>query len=93
MSTDWDYLVSGYYGPGGRAGTRGNPNKDRPGEREGDRAIEVGCGSESVAEAEVLAFKLRDDIGMIHVRWADGSRILRRNPDTGEWDEYESRAV
>lgn len=74
----WEFYVRGYYGPGGRKDSRTNPNRGRVGEREHDLALEVGCKGESVVEAEVLAFKAREDIGTITVMGPDGSRSYTR---------------
>jgi hypothetical protein len=57
------YWVKAYYGPGGRAGTRKNPNRGRPGEREGDLAIATVHPSESSRDVELKVLAERPDIG------------------------------
>lgn len=54
------YMVTAYYGPGGRKGGKG-----RVGEREGDLAIEVACGDEGTRQLEVDILKKREDVGVV----------------------------
>lgn len=54
------YYIRAYYGPGGRKG-----GKRRPGECEGDLAIEVWHDSKSGKEIEIQALRRREDIGII----------------------------
>lgn len=81
MSDQWEYRVSGYYGPGGRAGTPRNPNRGRLGELEGDRAGEVGCNGASAMQTEVAAFKSRDDIAEIVVVGPTGGHTFFRTEE------------
>lgn len=54
------WWAAGFYGPGGRKGGKG-----RPGEREGDLAIETVHASQSSRDIEVAALRSRPDIGRI----------------------------
>lgn len=66
------FWVEGYYGPGGRKGTRKNPNRGRVGEREGDLAIATVHGSESSRDMEIAVLEAREDIGAINHGWNGG---------------------
>ena len=54
------YKMAAYYGSGGRKGGKG-----RPGEREGDLAIQTEHASESSRAVEVAAARSRTDIGRV----------------------------
>lgn len=84
--SNWEYEVSGYYGPSGRKGSRKNPNLNRPGEREGGLAGSVGLNGIGMMQAEVSAFMSREDIGEIIVT-GPHALILCRLPD-GTWPEW-----
>ena len=59
------FWVEGYYGPGGRKGTRGDPNKGRVGEREGGLAIATVHADESSRDMQVQILEAREDIGAV----------------------------
>lgn len=59
------FWVEGYYGPGGRKGTRANPNRGRVGERENDLAIATVHASESSRDMEIAVLESREDIGTV----------------------------
>lgn len=63
----WKWMVRGYYGPGGRAGTHRNPNRGRVGEREGDLALETVHKNDVSKDMEVAVFEQRPDIGSVVV--------------------------
>jgi hypothetical protein len=69
------WWVEGYYGPGGRKGSKRNPNRGRPGELEGDIAIATEHGSESSRDMEIAALRMREDIGTINHGYNDGRGI------------------
>lgn len=59
------FWVEGFYGKGGRKGTRKNPNKNRVGEREGDLAIATVHTDEFGQKTEIGILEAREDIGEI----------------------------
>lgn len=58
--------MEGYYGSGGRKGTKKNPNKGRVGEREGDLAIATVHSDEFGQRTEIGMLEAREDIGDIN---------------------------
>ena len=60
------FWVEGYYGPGGRKGTKKLPNKGRVGEREGDLAIATVHSDEFGQTTEIQILEAREDIGEIN---------------------------
>lgn len=60
------YWVEGYYGPGGRKGSRHNPNRGRIGEREGDLCIATVHSDEVSRDLEIKILREREDIGAIN---------------------------
>lgn len=63
------YWVEGYYGKGGRKGTRANPNRGRCGELEGDLAIATVHADETGRDLEIRTLEEREDIGAINDGW------------------------
>ena len=63
----WKWMVRGYYGPGGRRGTKERPNQGRIGEREGDLALETVHKSDEGKDIEVNVFRERPDIDKIEI--------------------------
>lgn len=61
------YWLEAWYGPGGRKGTKRNPNRGRVGEREGDLCIAVEYATEDGREIEAQILRDREDIGSVAV--------------------------
>ena len=60
------FWVEGYYGPGGRKGTKSRPNLGRPGELEGDLAFATVHSDAVGRDIEIAAAEAREDIGVIN---------------------------
>lgn len=61
------YWLEAYYGPGGRKGSKKNPNRGRVGELEGDLCIAAQYSSKTFRQMEIDILEARGDIGAINI--------------------------